>query len=120
MSAEHVPVVKMPVELPEPPVALQSSGRRLWDTVIGQFDLEPHDLQMLAAACEAFDIAARHKRKLDKEGLTFRDKLGNPRPHPSCSEHRAALDAYRKLMRELGLGTEPPDSRPPTLPKGYR
>jgi len=122
MTAERNPVtLRIPDKLPEPPtgVSLQAAGLRLWHSVVSQFDLDSHDLQMLGAACEAFDIAARHKRKLDREGLTFKDKAGNPRPHPSCSEYRASLDSYRKLIRELALGVEPPDSRPSALPRGY-
>ena len=120
MSVEPNPIIRMPAELPKPPEKLQAGGRRVWDSVVVPFELATFELEMLGAACQSLDVAAKHKRKLDREGLAYKDKAGNPRPHPSCAEYRNSLDTYRKLLRELSLDVEPPASRPPGSPRGYR
>jgi hypothetical protein len=41
------------------------------------------------------------------------------RPHPAVSIERDSAIRFARLLRELGLGDEPADSRPPALRGRY-
>lgn len=113
------PKLSLPADLPAPTGKLQAAGRELWDSVVGSVILDPHELKILEDACRCRDQAAKHLRKLEREGVTTKGARGQVCPHPSDAAARAWLDASRKLLRELALSAETTDGRPP-LPKGYR
>ena len=122
MTAEPAPTIRIQpqIDLPKPPAKLHARGKRLWQAVVADYVLDPHDLETLEAACEALDQAEHHRCKIKRDGSTFKDFREQPKAHPSCAEYRAWLDTYRKMLRELALSAEPPDSRPASLPRGYK
>lgn len=105
---------------PKPPAHLSAASRKWWREVVQDFGLEPHHLLTLALACQALDRAEQARAALAESGLTFRDRLGNPRPHPAVAIERNSMVAFARLVRELGLDAVEPDGpRPPPL-RGQR
>ncbi len=101
---------------PAAPRHLKPATRKWWATVTADYELEPHHLRLLALAGEAWDRCQQAREILDRQGLTFTDKHGQPRARPEVAIERDARVAFARLLRELSLDVEPPaDVRPPRL-----
>jgi P27 family predicted phage terminase small subunit len=91
--------------------------------VVRDYDLEPHHLRLLQAACEAWDRYQQARMALAEHGLTFTDEKGMVRARPEAAIERDARTAFARLVRELDLDVEPPSeerSRPPALRSNRR
>jgi P27 family predicted phage terminase small subunit len=103
-----------PVKTPEPPAHLSDEAQSWWRKVTADFVLEAHHLKLLQAACEGWDRCQQAREVIDKEGVTFNDKHGQPRAHPAVAIERDSRIGFARLLRELALDVEPPkESRPP-------
>jgi phage terminase small subunit len=104
--------------LPKPPEHLSSASQTLWRSVIEDYELEPHHLELLRLALEALDRCEQARRLIEEEGPVFRDRFGCPRPHPRVAIERDSRIAAARLWRELDLEGEPmPDPRMPRRPQ---
>ncbi|MCP1844409.1 phage terminase small subunit [Bradyrhizobium sp. USDA 4538] len=87
------------------------------------YQLDPHHLRLLQAACEAWDRAEEAQRLLSSDGLVISGREGGMRPHPAVAIRRDAEISFARLLRELDLDTEPPSalrSAPPSLRSNRR
>jgi phage terminase small subunit len=90
---------------------------------VKDFDLEPHHLRLLRAACEAWDRMQQARQALDAHGgLTFTDANGTIRAHPCVAMERDARVGFARLVRELDLdgGSLSSSPRPPALTSNRR
>lgn len=85
----------------------------LWRSTVDEFELESHQLELLRRCCEASDTADAAGEVVRAEGVTVLDRFGAARAHPAVAVERDARLAVARLLRELRLGEEPADSRPP-------
>jgi P27 family predicted phage terminase small subunit len=71
------------------------------------------DFRLVVLAAEASDRAATARRQLGREGITYKDRFGSPKPHPAVSIERDARAAFARLVAQLGLdvGQEPPPTQ---------
>jgi P27 family predicted phage terminase small subunit len=101
------------------PAHLKPATRAWWDSVVDDYELEPHHVRLLTLACEAWDRCQDARAVIDEHGLTFEDRFGQPKERPEVAIERDARIAFARLVRELDLDTEPPAerSRPPRLGK---
>lgn len=88
---------------PEPPRHLSPEAAEWWRQVVEQYELDHHHLLILGAAAEELDTAAMARDTVAKEGGTYIDRYGQPRPHPMLEVARKARNGFRLLVRELGL-----------------
>ena len=104
------------------PKHLMPATRRWVESVAASFVLEEHHERLLILAAEAFDRGAAAREQLAREGLTFRDRYGCPKPHPAAAIARDSSIIYARLLRELDLDTEasPDTTRPPSLRSNRR
>jgi P27 family predicted phage terminase small subunit len=102
---------------PKAPRHLRPATRRWWESVVGDYDLEPHHVRLLTLAAEAWDRCQQAREVLDRDGLTYTDRFGQPRSRPEVAIERDSRVAFARLLRELALDIEPPaeESRPPRL-----
>jgi P27 family predicted phage terminase small subunit len=99
---------------PTPPAHLTRAAKKLWRQVLADYELDPHHLEMLAAALQAWDRMNEAREILAAEGVTYRDRFGAPRKHPAVSIEENARTAFLRSLRELDLDGEPlPDPRLP-------
>ena len=99
--------------LPKCPEHLSGAPARLWADTVAAYDLEPHQLALLGAACDA-QARMIHARDLVLEvGPIMLDGKGTPKAHPAVAIERDSRLAMARLLRELGLDVPVPDSRPP-------
>jgi phage terminase small subunit len=97
------------------PRHLQPATRRWWLNVVGGYELEEHHERVLTMAGEAWDRKEAAREAIVKEGLTYVDRFGSPKPRPEVAIQRDAEIVFARLLRELKLDIDPPDSRPPGL-----
>ena len=102
----------------KPPKHLRASTRRWWISVATDWELEAHHRHLLDLACSAWDRAAAARDRLALDGLFVEDRFGALRAHPAVGIARDAEVSFSRLLRELDLDVEPPQtrsSRPPSL-----
>lgn len=99
---------------PKAPAHLAAETRKWWAAVEGEFQLEAHHLRLLTLAGEAWDRCSAARKAIDKNGITFTDRFGQPRTRPEVAIERDSRIAFARMLRELALDIgPPPDSRPP-------
>lgn len=94
----------------------------IWQQVAGDYELEERHLRLLELACTQYARAEACRERLDKDGLTVADRWGQLKEHPLRAAEKQHSEAFRLLMRELGLDIESPsqlsDYRPPRIAPG--
>lgn len=86
-------------EVPRPPTGTKASGKRLWESVVGEFELEEHELALLREAVrtvdllDALDVAVRRDGVLGPDG----------RAHPAAVEARQQKIALARVLAALRL-----------------
>lgn len=103
---------------PRPPKHLRPVTRRWWQSVIEEYELEPHHVRLLTLAGESWDRCQQAREALAANGLTYQDRFGAPRARPEVAIERDSRIAFARVLRELRLDLDPPDSRPPGLGGG--
>src|SRR3712207_3331689 len=69
---------------PEPaPEDTGPDGRRLWDAISREYELQEHELVLLRQAVRVTDTCADLQAMLDRDGLLLRDRI-----HPASVELR--------------------------------
>lgn len=102
---------------PKAPRHLKPATRRWWQSVVDDYTLEPHHVRLLTLAAEAWDRCQQAREVLDRDGLTYTDRFGQPCSRPEVAIERDSRVAFARLLRELALDIEAPaeESRPPRL-----
>ncbi len=74
----------MTLSTPEPaPEDTGADGRRLWDAITREYELEEHELVLLRQAVRVADTCTDLQAMLDRDGLLLRDRI-----HPASVELR--------------------------------
>ena len=95
------------------PRHLNPATRKWWESVVAEYELEPHHVRLLTLAGESWDRGQQAREAIAKHGLTFVDRHGSPRARPEVGIERDSRIAFARLLRELGLDVQPPsESRP--------
>ena len=101
---------------PKPPGHLRAATKRWWAEVVRDYALECHHLKLLTLAGEAWDRCHAARLIVERHGLTFEDRFGQPRLRPEADIERHSRAAFASLLRELGLDRAPAaESRPPAI-----
>lgn len=92
---------------PDAPSGLSAGSVALWRRLHEEFDLtSAATLELLESALRSRDVAEQARALLVAEGLTFRDKSGQPKAHPAAAIQRDARAAFVTCMRVLGFPAE--------------
>jgi len=94
-----------------------SATMKAWvEAISATFALEAHHEKLLLLAALAWDRGEIARKVLDRDGLTFLDKKGCPRPRPENAIARDCAVVFARLCRELRLDDGPSEEpRPPRL-----
>lgn len=104
-----------------PPGHLKPATARWWAAVHEEFELEQHHQKLLTLAAEAWDRACAAREVIDRDGMTFSDRFGQPKPRPEIAIERDSRIGFARLIRELALdGDTTPDRPPRTADYGSR
>lgn len=109
----------MNVKRQKAPPHLSESTRIWWRSVVKSYELEPHHLRLLQAACEAWDRMQEARELLARDGLVIGGRESGMRPHPAAAIERDSRTAFSRTLREMDLDIEAP-SNARTGPPGLR
>lgn len=101
----------MTSKTPRPPAELGEAGRRLWRSVLSTFGLEPHERELLRAACATADTIARLEAIVEVEGDMAESSQGT-RVHPALVEARQQRGMLAKQVASLRLPAAVADPTP--------
>ena len=90
-----------------------------WQAVVRDYELDPHHLRLLEAACE-WDRMVQARDTLRAEGLTVATRDGGQKKHPAADIERDSRLAFARLVRELDLDCDPPREEPGWRPPALR
>ena len=97
------------------PEHLSEATQRWWRSVYKEYELQPHHIKLLTLAAEALDRAEEARLALQEQGVTFLDRFGQPKASPMVAIERDSRIAFARLLRELALDVQAPESRPRTI-----
>jgi phage terminase small subunit len=103
------------------PSHLSKESQAFYIKTIADYDLDRHHLLLLVKALEAFDLAEKCRKILDKEGLVYTDRFGSPRARPETKILNDSRNAVKNIFRELGFDLADDNaSRPPSIAGRYQ
>ena len=89
--------------------------KKWFKSVVHDYELEPHHLQLLRQAAEAWDLSQAAREVLAAEGSTCTDRFGQLKARPEAAMWRDAAAVFSRAVRELQLDAAAPESRPPRM-----
>ncbi len=104
---------------PPSPKGTGPSGRRLWRSILGRFDLEEHESALLRELVRVVDRLDQLDAMLDAEGLVVPGGAAGPKIHPAATEARQLAIAQARLTTALRIPVgdeERTVHRPPRRP----
>jgi hypothetical protein len=98
------------------PQYLRAETRKWFDSVVNEYELQPHHVRLLIKCAGAYDRSEEAREAIAKHGLCYTDRFGSPRARPECAIERDSRLAFARLLRELDIDVVgPDDNRPPAL-----
>lgn len=96
----------------KPPAHLRPATRRWFSLVLNDYELDPHHIRLLTLAAEAWDRGQAAREVIDRDGMTFADRFGQPKARPEVAIERDSRIGFARLLRELALDVDGPDEAP--------
>ncbi len=84
-----------------------TAGKRLWSAVTGEYELAPHELEVLRQAVNCLDVCTELQATVRAQGL-----LGDDRVHPAVIELRLQRALLVRLLADLRFPDPEEDARP--------
>jgi P27 family predicted phage terminase small subunit len=103
---------------PKPPRHLSKKTREWWRKIVEAYKFEDFELRLLTAAGESWDRKEKAREVIEKDGLTYLDRFGQPATRPEVGIERDSRLAFFRCMRQLALSEGPPEDRPSPLKFG--
>lgn len=104
----------------EAPSYLESATQEWFSSVVGEYQMEPHHIKLLTAACECWDRMEAARAAVAEKGLTMVD----PKTLAEKARPEVNIERDSKIIYEAIAGAKferaAPDSRPPKLKYGGR
>ena len=87
---------------PKCPNGLRAAGRRLWDSIAGEFDLDEHEVALLVETVRTVDLCDVLETRLQKDGPMIPTPQGL-KAHPAAVELRQQRIALARLLAALRM-----------------
>jgi len=95
----RAPRIRPTLEVIQPPRALGTHGKALWDRTVADFDVSSSAAaELLCAACQALDRAEHCAEQIARDGLML-----NGRENPLIKHELASRAFSAKVVQRLGL-----------------
>ena len=101
---------------PKPPTGTGTAGRRLWQSVVSDFEMDEHELAVLTEATRTVDVLDELDAAVRAEGAIVAGPQGS-RANPAVVEARQQRVVLARLLAALRMpvgeaGDEPANARP--------
>lgn len=90
---------------PSPPKGTGRSGRKLWNSIVAELDLDVHEALILEQMVRCIDRLDAMHAELDGAALTVTNVKGDLVPHPLIVESRQQSILLTRLAASLRLPT---------------
>jgi phage terminase small subunit len=102
------------------PRHLSRSSKLLYRSICEEYELdgEPAALTTLSEGLTSLDRGIEARKTVETEGLTVVAGNGTIRAHPAVQIERDSRVAYLRAIRELALGVDYAEARPPRVGGG--
>src|SRR5262245_15557404 len=102
------PNSKTTSRIPEPPCKLGDAGRKLWNRILGEYDIDDTaGLQVLALAAQSLDRAENLSAAIKRDGETVQLRNGNIVVHSGIKLELACRSYVMRSLQKLGVLSEP-------------
>ena len=98
---------------------LSAEAKKLFNSIVEEWDLTPAQLKGLRVSLEALDRAQQCRKRIDQDGLTIPDRFGTPHVHPVLAIERDSRAAFMAGMKQLGLHDDDTEAKKPGRPTSY-
>lgn len=91
--------------MPEPmkrPSDLRTGGRRLWDSVTAEYELDEHETALLVETCRTIDLCDELESELRADGAIVDSPQGR-KANPAAVELRQQRIALARLLAALRM-----------------
>jgi hypothetical protein len=89
-------------DIPTAPAGSSAAAERLWSSVLEQYDLEQHELQLLVAAVRTITTLDKLDAELRHDGVLV-DSTKGAKAHPAAVESRQQAIALARILAALRL-----------------
>jgi hypothetical protein len=89
-----------------PDIELTGKALELFEKVSSRWTLDAVASQLLRLACESIERANSCAEITRAEGLTIRDRWGQPKSHPAALLERDHRNSAANTLQKLGLNLE--------------
>lgn len=89
--------------LPTPPPGMKAPGRALWDHVLAELELDPHELAVLGDACRTADVIRDLDREVRRLGPMVEGGRSGLKVNPAIVEVRHQRLVFARLVSALRL-----------------
>ncbi len=86
----------------KPPTGTKAAGRRLWTSIVEDYDLDEHELALLREAVRTVDLLADLDVLVKREGPIVESPQGT-RAHPAAVEARQQRIVLARVLAALRL-----------------
>lgn len=99
-----------PQERPAPDGLTDRAGA-FWDRILAEYDLSEAEVELLVEACWTMTEVDHLRAALEVSGLTVAGSMGQPRVHPAVAEVRQHRLALARLLKQMALPDDEPESQ---------
>lgn len=92
------------------PAGLGRRAHRLWRWAASEFDLEPHERELLEEACRTLDRLDECRAAVATDGTMIDGSRGQRVAHPLLSEERMQRQLLARLLAGLGMPSDVDDT----------
>jgi P27 family predicted phage terminase small subunit len=90
------------------PSHLSAEAKKIWSDILTEYAIDDAaGLRILRVSLEAYDRAQAARKQIDREGMTYFDKAGQPKIHPLIPCERDSRAAFLAGLKALNLDLEP-------------
>jgi Phage terminase, small subunit len=94
------------------PGHLAKEEAELYAKIVRAYGLHDEVSQtILTEACSSLQRARLAREAINRDGVSYKDRFGQPKPHPLCSVERDARAAALAAFRQLNLEMPRPKSK---------
>jgi len=88
--------------IPAPPEGTRAAGRRLWSSIVTDFELDEHEMALLVEAVRTIDLLDVLDARVRRDGPMI-DSPQGLKAHPAAVEARQQRIALARLLAALRL-----------------
>jgi P27 family predicted phage terminase small subunit len=98
---------------PRPPAHLSAAAKAWWKSVLRDYDLAPHQVKLLQAACESWDRAQEARKAVAKHGVVTEGRYGQLVANPATITEKENRALFARLVAQLDFPEEAQDGPVP-------